>query len=238
MRLSSRISATAISLLVCAFPAVAQQLSDFVAPQPVPTGSTLVVGFLGGFDRWDDPHRSVRKVVLHLRSRGLYAETAGNHSYRTALKFIRLALDTNHDGRIDPSEASAARIILFGQSWGGSAAVRAARALQAQGVPVLLTVQVDSVGLHDAVIPPNVRAAANFYQHDHLTIRGQREIHPADPYRTRILGNFQFSYGFRSVDESDASWMRRTIGRSHSKMELDPLVWTKVERLILDAVAK
>jgi len=225
------------ALLTCSHTAVAQGLADYATPRPVPPGRSIVVGFLGGFDRWDDPHRGVRKVVLDLRSRGLYADSASNHRYRTALKFLRQALDTNRNGRIDPPEAAAARIVLFGQSWGGATAIKVARALERQGVPVLLTVQVDSVGLDDAVIPSNVRSAANFYQHDFLTIQGQREIRAADPSRTRILGNVQFSYPAAPARGSDASWLRRTVGRSHVSMELDPRVWSTVEKLILDAAA-
>jgi pimeloyl-ACP methyl ester carboxylesterase len=235
---TSRIIATVASLLICVRPATTQGLADLTTPQPIPSGSVLVVGFLGGFDRWDDPNRSVRKVVLDLRSRGIFAEAVSNHKYRTALRFIRLALDTNRDGHIDAREAAAVRIILFGQSWGGSAAVRVARDLEREGVPVLLTVQVDSVGLHDGIIPANVRAAANFYQHDLFTIRGRGEIRAADPSRTRILGNFQLSYHSLFVDESDTSWARRTFGGSHVRMELDPRVWNDVEQLILDAVAR
>lgn len=238
MPLASRIFATVASLSICMPPMAAQSLADLVTPRPMPSGSALIVGFLGGFDRWDDHRRGVRKVVLDLRSRGLFAEAIGNHRYRTALKFIRHALDTNRDGRIDAREASAARVVLFGQSWGGSAAVRAARELEREGVPVLLTVQVDSVGLHDGVIPANVKAAANFFQHDSFTIRGQREIRAADPSRTRILGNLQFSYPPGSVDKSSASWARLAWGRSHARMELDPRVWSKAEQLMLDAVSR
>src|SRR5450631_2941050 len=96
-------------LFVCALPVAAQRLSDFITPQPLPRGRVLIVGFLGGFERWDDEHRGVRKVALELRSKGFFAETAGNHSRRTALEFIHRALDKNADGRIDPEEAAAAR---------------------------------------------------------------------------------------------------------------------------------
>jgi hypothetical protein len=75
----------ALGLLVSAA-ALGQRLADFTTPQPVPAGSTLVMGFLGGFERWDDEHRGVRRVVLRLRRRpGVYAESAGNHRRRTAL---------------------------------------------------------------------------------------------------------------------------------------------------------
>jgi hypothetical protein len=223
-------------LALSALPVAAQRLSDFITPQPIPAGGVLVVGFLGGFEHWNDGHRGVRKVAMDLRSRGFFAETVGNHRRHAAVEFIRRALDRNGNGRIDPDEAAAARVVLYGQSWGGAAVVETARELERWGVPVLLTVQVDSVGVHDSVIPANVRAAANFFQHDLLSIRGRNEIRAADPSITHILGNFEFSYYFRPVDESDASWARRTFGGSHAKMELDPLVWKRVEQLILDAI--
>ncbi len=237
---AKQIAFSAAIASLCAGLAASQSLNQLSAPRPLPPSGTLVVGFLGGFEHWNDPQRGVRKVALDLRSlhlRNVFAETAGNHRRGTALKLIRRAIDTNGNGRIDPEEAAAARIILYGQSWGGAAVIRTAHDLERWGVPVLLTVQVDSVGLRDGIIPANVRAAANFYQHDWLTIRGESEIRAADPARTRILGNYQFTYLFQPIDPS-ASWARRTFGGSHAKMELDPAVWTQVESLILDAIPR
>ncbi len=206
---------------------------------PLPPGATLVVGFLGGYESWNDPHRGVRQLVLRLRGRpGVYAESISNHRRGVALSLIRRALDTNGNGRLDADERARARVILFGQSWGGAAAIETAQELDRLGVRVLLTAQVDSVGMHDGVIPANVRAAVNFYQHDPLTIQGRGAIRAADPARTAILGNFESSYVFRSVDESDASWARRTLGGSHAKMELDPATWARVEQYISDALTR
>ena len=202
----------------------AQRLADLSAPAP---GSTLVVGFLGGFERWDDPHRGVRQLVLKLRqSPGVYAESVSNHHRRVALEWIRRAL-----------KGGDARLILFGKSWGAGAAIETARDLDNLGIPVLLTVQVDSVGLHDRMIPPNVREAVNFYQHDLFTIQGRREIAAANPARTRILGNFQSSYALGPAEGPNASWARRAFGGSHAKMELDPVIWSQVELYIRDAIA-
>ena len=224
--------------LFCASTAASQRLSDFEAPQPLPPGSALVVGFLGGWERWNDDERSVRQVALQLRRHSfsdVYVVTAGNHKRRTALKFIRRALDLNKNGRIDPQETENARLVLYGQSWGGGAVVKTARDLNRLGVPVLLTIQVDSVGVTDGLIPPNVKMAANFYQKDLLTIRGESEIRAEDPSKTAILGNFRMSYYFHPMDPS-TSWIRRTFGGSHAKMESDPLLWMQVEQLILNAL--
>ena len=100
---------------------------------------------------------------------------------------------------------------------------------------VLLTIQVDSVGVEDAVIPPNVRAALNLYQHDPFTIQGRSEIRAADPSCTRILGNYRYTYPFQAAE---GSWARRNLGGSHARMELDPAVWARVEELILDTISK
>ncbi len=71
-----------------------------------------------------------------------------------------------------------------------------ARELERVGVPVLLTVQVDSVAKpwqHDDIIPDNVAAAANFYQ-PYGVIHGREQIHAADESKTRIIGNYRFDY--------------------------------------------
>jgi len=235
---TKRISSLITAVLCCSL-ASAQRLADLTTPAPLPPKSTLVLGFLGGYEPWNDEHRSIRRLVLRLRQQpGVYAESIENHRRGVALALLRRALDTNRNGRLDPSECANARIILFGQSWGGAAAIATARDLQQLGVPVLLTVQVDSVGLHDATIPANVRSAVNFYQHDPLTIQGRAEIRAEDSEKTAILGNFESTYIFRSVDESNASWARRTFGGSHAKMELDPAIWLQVEQYIDDAIRR
>jgi len=218
----------------------AQRLSQLKTPTPLPPGSTLVIGFLGGYDGWNDPHRSVRQLVVKLRERpGVYAESISNHHRALALKLIFEALDTNSNGRLDPDETAQPRVILFGQSWGGAAAIATAGDLRKLGIPVLLTVQIDSVGVRDDIVPSNVRSAVNFYQHDvFTTIHGRKKIRAADPAATRILGNFESSYTFRSVDESNASKARQVFGGSHTKMELDPVVWNRVEQYIVDAIAR
>ncbi len=60
-------------------------------------------------------------------------------------------------------------IIIYGHSWGGSQAVTLSQELERLDVPVSLTILVDSVhkpGHEDALIPPNVRNAVNFYQRE------------------------------------------------------------------------
>lgn len=217
--------------------AVAQSLSDLsTTPLPLRRGDTLVVGFLGAWEHWDDENRSVRKLALKLRDKsipGVYVETLANYRRKVALNLIRKALDANGDGSIDRTERSSVRIILYGQSLGGLAVVKLARELEAMQVPVQLTVQIDSVGLTDEMIPPNVLAAANLYQDGRLSFRGQAIIRAADPKRTSILENTRFDYARPSPVQPE-TWARRRLGGWHARMEADPAVWIHVERLILD----
>jgi hypothetical protein len=215
-------------------------MRDFTVPQPAPPNSVIVIGFLGGFDRWNDAHRGVRKVALALRSLelpGVYVETIENRRRELALRLINRSVKVDGKGRAELQP----RVILYGQSWGGAAVIHIARELQALHIGVRLTVQVDSVGWHDDVVPANVVDAVNIFQRDPFGICGRRQIRAEDPGSTRILENSQLSYLFRpygSLDETDASWTRRIFGGSHTKMELDDSVWAHVEQLILAAIQR
>lgn len=212
------------------------RMRDFTTPTPVPPGSVLVIGILGAWEVYDNPGRQPRKVALRLREQhlpGVYVETAGNHSRATVRKFLLRALDQNRNGKIDPAERGQVGLILYGHSMGGAAAVMLARELQKWKVPVLLTVQVDSVGKSDDVIPSNVARAMNMYQHDLASLWGEGHVRAADPARTQILGNQRFTYLFRNdIDLSDFPLVIRLNGHSHVKMYADPEVWSIVERLI------
>ena len=214
----------------------AQRLSDLSVPVAIPAGETLVLGFLGGFERWDDANRGVRQLMLRLRDTpGFHADSLANRRAKVADRLILRAFDRNRNGKLEPGECSSARIILVGQSLGGGAALRLAQRLKKKHLPVLLTVQVDSFGIRDGIIPPNVRAAANFYQHELFTVRGQTNIRAADPSKTRVLGNFQMRYHLLLPFPFPESWPRRVFGGAHAKMESDPFVWAQVEMLVRQA---
>jgi pimeloyl-ACP methyl ester carboxylesterase len=206
----------------------AQRMRDLQIPRHKQPDSTVVIGFLGGFERWNDAHRGVRKVALDLQAQGvpnLYVVTIENRHRDLAVKVLK---------RMRPR-----RVVLYGQSLGGAAALYTAREIRKFGLDVELTIQVDSVGMRDTVVPSNVRAAANLYQHDPLTLEGAGEIHAENPARTRIIENTRLTYLWRpysTLTKEDSSWIRRTFGGSHAKMEADEGVWRHVEDLILIAI--
>jgi hypothetical protein len=217
----------------------AQRYQDFSAKTPLSEGHVLIIGFLGGRESWDNRKQSVRKMALKLRAMGLaeaHVETVENKKRRLALDLIRNAFDRDRDGRLDERERASARLVLYGQSFGGAAVVKLARQLEKMDVPILLTVQVDSVGRGDKMIPSNVARAANLFQRNGLIIKGEREIRPQDPIRTRIIGNFQFDYSHKKINLSEVSWQKKLFRVAHTKMDHDPAVWGLVEKIILDVI--
>lgn len=215
-----------------------QRYSDFSTPTPS-RERYLILGFMGGREPWNNDKNAVRKLALKLRSDlpNAHVETVENRRRDLALRLVREALDRDGDGSLSPEERKDARVILYGQSFGGAAVVKFARQLEELDVPILLTVQIDSVGRDDGEIPPNVRAAANLYQHDGLIIQGEAPIRAQDPEKTEILGNFEYDYDHREIDISGVSFWKKVLRHAHTKMEFDREVWDKVEELIRQAMA-
>ncbi len=211
-----------------------QRYQDFTIPTPVAASQTLVLGFMGGRDSWDDDRQGVRKLALKLRGLNLpmQVETVENEKRKLAIQLIVAAFDVNQDGALSKQEKADARLVVYGQSFGGAAVVKLARQLRRIDIPVLLTIQIDSVGLNDRNIPSNVRKAANLYQSNGWFIRGQSGVRAEDPQQTEIIGNFQFNYKEKEIDTSGVHWFKKLFRVAHTKMGLDPDVWEKAEELI------
>ncbi len=205
--------------------------------------NVIVIGFVGGFVRHDDVRHPEVGFAGLLRERYpsvVHAEVFSNHDGKNALRRVVQLLDTNRDGVLTAGEKEHASIIIYGHSWGGSQAVTLARQLGEQGIPVLLTIQVDSVdkpGHNDAVIPPNVRNAINFYQTKGL-IHGRSSIRAADRNRTNIIGNFQMTYQDRRINCDNYPWIARHLNKPHHEIENDPVVWERIASMIDNELAK
>lgn len=159
-----------------------------------------------------------------------------------ARELLLKAFDANGDGALGAEEKAGARIVLYGQSLGGSAAVRYARELGEEGIPVMLLVSIDSYGHGASLVSPNVSAALNIYQRDHLFIKGEGDFEAEDPARTRILGNHRLYYRGIGVEElgaqdyADEPWIRRVFIGSHLKIEYDRRVRNMVREAVLNAI--
>lgn len=234
----SRILASALLFCLPASPLLFAAEGDGIGAVP-DSPPYILVGFVGGFVSHTNANHGPVKTAqrLHQNSpKGAFVEVFENRHRKAALTTILRLLDANQDGVLSEQEKSAAHIMLFGQSWGASAVVVLARELDRIGVPVMLTVQVDSVPKlwqNDKVIPDNVSAAINFYQ-PHGIIHGSPEIKAADDAKTRILGNYRFDYRQNPVRCEGYSWFYRHITPSHMQSECDPHIWMRVEDLMLE----
>jgi hypothetical protein len=206
----------------------------------------IVIGFMGGLVRHDNLVHSGVQLAARLRaaySSGVHVQVFENRHGKEAHEEIVRLLDARQDGQLTPEEKRNARIIIYGTSWGASETVSLARELEKDGIPVLLTIQVDSVakiGEDDAVIPGNVAEAVNFYQPSGV-LHGRREIRAADAVHTRILGNFRSDYAASPVTCEGYPWYARLLWKQHIEIECDRKVWGQVESLIrakLPAVAR
>ena len=212
--------------------------SDEAAHVDAASPRIIVIGFVGGYVRHDNAVHSTVQLAARIRAEypsGAYINTFANHDGEDAHQAVLHALDANHDGELSAAEKRNARIVIYGHSWGASETVALADALNRDGIPVLLTIQVDSVAKHgenDAVIPPNVVEAVNYYQKDGL-LHGRSAIRAADPKRTHVIGNFRFAYGAKPIAcEAAYPWWDRLVMQQHIEIECDPKVWHEMESLI------
>lgn len=197
----------------------------------------IVIGFMGGRVSGNNLLHNEALLAKQLREdypSRVYATSFANRDAHKALKIVLHLLDTDRDGSLSADEKREARIVIYGHSWGASETIALARRLNALNIPVLLTIQVDSIqktNENDEDIPPNVREAINFYQTEGL-LRGRTRIEAMDPGQTTILGNYKSSYKTTPVSCANYPWFARTFMRSHIEIENDPLVWSRIAAII------
>lgn len=198
--------------------------------------NVVIVGFVGGFVSRNDTKHPEVQFAAYLRDRypTIHAEVYGNHHGRKALHQVVSFLDTDHDGVLSSIEKERATVILYGHSWGATETVAFAHELDRMGIPVALTVQIDTIGKpgHKAsAISPNVATAINFYQ-TKGPLHGAPEIVAVDPARTQIIGNIRMTYENRPINCDNYSWYSRTFNKPHHEIENDFRVWDEVASLI------
>jgi hypothetical protein len=199
-------------------------------------GKVIIIGFVGGFVSQDDAKHPEVQFAAYLLHRYPLSEAVvfGNHHGRRALREVVRMLDSDADGVLTPNERRKSTIILYGHSWGAAETVTFAHGLEQMGIPVALTIQIDTIakpGSKGTIIPANVASAINFYQ-ARGPLHGLPEIVAADPKQTTILGNILMTYENRPIDCRNYSWYARVFNRPHHEIENDFRVWDKAASLI------
>lgn len=219
-----------------ALPPASAQTPRLPSPEPSPP-TVIVVAFTGGFVRRNDTRHPEVQMVDRLSGEhipGVHAIIYENRHRGKVLKLILNWLETDGDGHLSTQEKRNARIIVLGHSWGGSATIKLARDLNRDGIPVLMTIQVDSVNKisgEDCMIPPNVREALNFYQ-TRGPLHSCSKIRATDPSRTRILGNDRYEYQAQPADCRSYSWLNRHVFKTHEAMDCDPRIWSQIDQRV------
>jgi len=203
---------------------------------------TIVIGFVGGRVHADNGvHLEVRmaRKLQELHPREAFVRVFANHQGDEAFKAVMRQVDADHDGKISRAEREAARIVIYGHSWGASQTVTLAQQLDREKIPVLLTVQVDSVAKSNEIdggeIPGNVAQAINFYQANGM-LRGRSVIRAMEPLKTKILGNIRSDYSVHKIDCHKFPWFARTFMRPHIEIENDARVWDRIEAMIEERI--
>jgi hypothetical protein len=217
---------------------VAQASSPWIHfPPPGSAGEkVIIIGFVGGFVSQDDAKHPEVQFAAYLRDRYPLIEAVvfGNHHGRKALHEVVRMLDSDGDGVLTPNEKKESTIIVYGHSWGAAETVTFAHELGQMGIPVALTIQIDTIakpGSKGAIIPANVASAINFYQ-ARGPLHGRPEIVAADPKQTTILGNILMTYEDRPIDCANYTWYARVFNRPHHEIENDFRVWDRAASLI------
>lgn len=168
--------------------------ASFAAGQTSKPCKTITIGFVGGMRSPEDLKQGVVQIGNRLKSfnyTDLQVKIYSHWHWRDAYKLIYQNIDQDRNNNLSKEEIELGpKIVVYGHSLGGWAVIKLSRRLEKAGIPVELTVQLDSVGMGDEIVPVNVKVAANFYQRTVWPIQGEKSIRAEDNSKTKIVGNF------------------------------------------------
>ena len=158
----------------------------------------VVVGYTGGLDTPGNPYSGIVEIRDRLRALNhpdLCVRTFSAYTWWHGYHWVRSKFGIAGSQVLSSEELAAGpKVIVYGHSFGGWATHSLSRRLQGNGIPVVLTVQIDTVGIKDTAVPTNVGEAANYHRKAFFPPYGQSEIYATDPGKTRILGNFYIAH--------------------------------------------
>jgi hypothetical protein len=151
----------------------------------------IVVGYVGGLDTPGNPGSGIVRIRDRLRGLNhgdLCVRTFSAYTWWHGYNWARSKFPAGEERKLTSEELSLApKVVIYGRSFGGWASLSLSRRLQENNIPVELTVQIDSVGLTDKTLPPNVKESANYDRRAILPPYGKTKIHAGDPDKTQML---------------------------------------------------
>lgn len=169
--------------------------SPAISPNGSPSARNcriLYVGFVGGLEPPNNKHSGVVQIRQLLQSNAypdVCAKSFSPYAWNEGRAWLFQHFPAHHGPLTADEVRHSPKVILVGHSMGGWAIVSLARELRSHGIPVELTVQVDSVGIADYTVPRNVKSAAIFHTNDVLVFMTTKHLRAEDPAHTKIIAN-------------------------------------------------
>ena len=182
------------------------------------TCKIIYAGFVGALETSN--HKGSGVVQIRDTLRGVnYPDVCANSfipvSWISARDWI-LTHFPSHPDQLTPAELQVVpRVIMVGHSTGGWAMLSVARDLRNKKIPIELTVQIDSVGFTDYIIPSNVSFGAIFHAPDALMFMTTKNVRLEDPIHSKIIANVLVRHA------------------SHLSITRDP----RIRQLVMDSIA-
>jgi len=156
--------------------------------------NVLYLGIVGGLETPTNRRSGVvqiRDALLTPAYTDVCARTFSPYHWTAARNWI-LSYFPQHPGAMTEVELEKApKVVLVGHSLGGWAVLSVARDLDRKGIPVELTIQVDSVGFTDHTVPKNVKEAAIFHARDILMFLTTKKISAQDASQTKLVADLR-----------------------------------------------
>lgn len=190
----------------------------------------IYLGFVGALEPAHNKRSGVVQIATSLQGDefpDVCAKSFSPYVWGEGLEWL-LSHFPSHAGELRAGESSRApKVVLVGHSMGGWAMMSVARKLSSRGIPVELTIQIDSVGFTDTTVPQNVKCAAIFHARDVLTPLTTKRLRVEDSSRTRLLPDVTVDgAGHESItrDPRIRALVMQTIESLRASLGAEPVV--------------
>jgi len=161
----------------------------------LPSCRIIYLGYVGALEPSGNKHSGIVQIrdILHKDYADVCAKSFSPYAWTDGRDWL-LRHFPAHSGVLTSGElADSPKVILLGHSMGGWAMLSVARELRNRGIPIELTIQVDSVGITDYTVPRNVKTAAIFHANDVLMFMTTKHLRLEDPASTKLIADVKVS---------------------------------------------